>query len=470
MDETTVIINSEELRPLAQYLVELLKPATGFSFFIKNRVSEPRERSISLNLDESFKLKNKEAYRLTIDEHHIEIISTKNEGIFRGLQTLRQLLPATIESKRQLSESWEIATGIITDQPEYSYRSTMLDISRHFFDAATIKRHIRNIALYKINTLHLHLSDDQGWRIEIKSWPNLTTHGAKTEVGGGKGGFLTQEDYKEIVSYAARYFITIVPEIDMPGHTNAALASYPGLNCDNQVRDLYTGTEVGFSSLCTNKELTYQFADDVIREISAITPGRYFHIGGDESHATTHKDYIDFINRVRTIVKKNGKQMIGWEEVAQASIDSSDLIQFWNQPQTAINGIEQGAQVIISPAKYAYLDMKYNSNTLTGQNWAAIIDVKRAYVWNPLLLVNGITKKDIIGIEAPLWTETVKTADDIDYLVFPRLAGIAETGWTPASQKNWNNFRKRLSKHGKRMTQLGINYYPSPLVAWDSNQ
>ncbi len=210
--------------------------------------------------------------------------------------------------------------------PKYGYRGAMLDVARHFFTVDEVKKYIDLLAMYKINKLHLHLSDDQGWRIEIKSWPNLTNYGGSTEVGGGPGGFYTQEEYIELVSYAQERFITIIPEIDLPGHTNAALASYPELNCNGKSPDLYTGTEVGFSTLCANKEITFQFLDDVIREISEITPGPYFHIGGDESHVTKEEDYITFINRSQDMVLKYGKKVMGWDEIQNADLKSILLL------------------------------------------------------------------------------------------------------------------------------------------------
>ncbi|WP_228984746.1 family 20 glycosylhydrolase, partial [Streptomyces sp. DH12] len=183
----------------------------------------------------------------------------------------------------------------------------MLDVSRHFFSVDEVKRYIDRIALYKINKLHLHLSDDQGWRIAVDSWPRLAAYGGSTEVGGGPGGHYTKDDYREIVRYAASRYLEVVPEIDMPGHTNAALASYAELNCDGVAPPLYTGTEVGFSSLCVGKEITYDFVEDVVREIAALTPGRYLHIGGDEAHSTPHEEYVAFMERVQPVVARYGK-------------------------------------------------------------------------------------------------------------------------------------------------------------------
>ena len=208
----------------------------------------------------------------------------------------------------------------IDDRPRFRWRGAHLDVSRHFFSVAEVKRYIDLISQYKVNVLHLHLSDDQGWRIAIDSWPRLTSVGGSTEVGGGPGGYYTKRDYRELVRYAAARYITVVPEIDTPGHTNAALASYAELNCDGIAPPLYTGIDVGFSSLCVDKEITYEFLDDVIRELAALTPGPYLHMGGDEAHSTEDADYVRFIERVQPIVAAHGKRLMGWEEIAQAPL------------------------------------------------------------------------------------------------------------------------------------------------------
>jgi len=312
----------------------------------------------------------------------------------------------------------------------------------------------------------LHLSDDQGWRIEIKSWPKLTEIGSKTEVGGTPGGFYTQEDYKEIVQYAADRFITIIPEIDMPGHTNAALASYPELNCDGKSPEPYTGMKVGFSSFCVDKEITYKFIDDVVREISAITPGKYFHIGGDESHATKKDDYVVFVDKVQGIVSKHGKTLIGWDEVVTANIKNTSIAQFWASEENAKTAVNKDIKLIMSPAKKAYLDMKYDSITKLGLKWAGYVAVDTGYDWNPSDYVEGIKKENILGIEAPLWTETVTNLSELQFLVFPRLPGYAEIGWTQDSLRSWDDYKIRLASFKGRFEKMNINYYKSPKVNW----
>ncbi len=291
-------------------------------------------------------------------------------------------------------------------------------------------------------------------------------HGGSTQVGGGKGGYYTQEQYSDIVKYARERYITVIPEIDMPGHTNAALASYAELNCDGKATELYTGTKVGFSTLCTTKEVTYKFIDDVVRELAALTPGPYIHIGGDESHSTKREDYIPFVNKVQEIVSAHGKQVIGWDDISIATLKTSTLAQHWANVKNAIQAVNQGVKIIMSPAKKDYLDMQYNKTTKLGMHWAAYIEVDSAYIWDPATLIPGVRKENIVGIEAPLWTETITNIDEIDYMVFPRLPGYAEIGWTAPSSRNWNEYKIRLGKQGERFKVMGINFYQSQLVPW----
>ncbi len=462
--ESTSIYVSDQTLAAGEFLSAMLRPATGFTLEINQQEDKP-SRGVLLSMIEGSDL-GEEGYELNVTEKLVELSAHTEAGLIRGIQTIRQLLPPTIESKTMVAGPWEIASGTVTDIPQFSYRGAMLDVARHFFSVADVKQYIDYLAFFKMNALHLHLTDDQGWRIEIKSWPNLTTHGGSTEVGGGPGGFYTQEDYKEIVSYAAKRHIMIIPEIDMPGHTNAALSSYAELNCDGNATELYTGTKVGFSTFCTHKEITYTFINDVIRELAAMTPGQYIHIGGDESHVTKLEDYIPFVNRVKEIVYAHGKSMIGWDEVAQANLDEQSVVQLWNSPDFARMAVKKGSKVIMSPAKRAYLDMQYDSTTQWGLHWAAYIEVDDGYNWDPELFARGVDKESILGVESPLWSETVTNMDEIEYMIFPRLAGYSEIGWS-GSDRSWDEYKTRLAKFDARFEAMDINYYRSSRV-WEN--
>jgi hexosaminidase len=342
----------------------------------------------------------------------------------------------------------------------------MLDVARHFFTVDEVKRYIDLLSMLKMNRLHLHLADDQGWRIEIQSWPNLTRHGGTTEVGGGPGGFYTKQQYAELVIYAAERFITIVPEIDMPGHTNAALASYAELNCDGVAPPLYTGIEVGFSTLCVDKDVTYKFIDDVIGEIAKLSPSPYFHIGGDEVKTLTPEQYAQFIDRVQKIVRAHGKQMVGWDEIAPATLEAGTLVQHWRPDGSPTAAVAKGAKVIMSVANRAYLDMKYDNSTPIGLNWAANIEVRDSYEWDPADIAVGIPETALAGVEAPIWSETLANMRDVEFMAFPRLVAIAEIAWTRQDGRKWDDFRSRLGAHGPRFTALGINFYRASSVPW----
>jgi hexosaminidase len=468
--KTAVFIQgeSDELKLIGKYLADRLTPATGFEIEVKSTSKTPKS-GIFLILSGTDAKPGKGGYELIITKKMVKLTAASPAGLFHGIQTIRQILPAGIELETKQAGPWQIATGTITDYPEYAYRGAMLDVSRHFFAVPDVKRYIDLISYYKMNALHLHLSDDQGWRIEIKSWPNLATHGGSTQVGGGQGGYYTQEQYSDIVKYAKERYIVIIPEIDMPGHTNAALASYAELNCDGKATELYTGTKVGFSSLCTTKDITYKFISDVIRELAGLTPGPYIHIGGDESHSTKREDYIPFVNKVQEIVTANGKQVLGWDDISIATIKPNSVVQHWANVKNANAAAAQGAKIIMSPATKAYLDMQYDKTTKLGLHWAAYIEVDSAYIWDPATLIPGMKKENILGIEAALWTETITKMDEIEYMVFPRLPGLAEIGWTASSARNWNEYKMRLAKHGERFKVMGIDYYQSKLVPWGNN-
>ena len=486
-DSDIYVEGPEELKQIGQYLADKLNPSTGFDMKVASTTGAPKSGNIHLTLSADPQL-GEEGYELNITNNLLKLAANKPAGLFRGIQTLRQVLPAKVELSTAQQGPWKIPTGVIRDYPSYAWRGSMLDVARHFFGVEDVKRYIDLISYYKINILHLHLSDDQGWRIEIKSWPNLTKHGGSTQVGGGKGGFYTQEQYAELVEYAKTRYITIVPEIDLPGHINSALASYGELNggtivpeegrvalskphhdvlgAKTKPTELYTGIAVGWSTLRIEKEVTFKFVEDVLRELAALTPGPYLHIGGDEAAATKKKDYITFINRFKDIVKANGKIMVGWEEIAQADINSEVVTQYWHSQKYAQTAVEKESKIIMSPSTKAYIDMSYDSTTKLGLHWAAYIEVDSAYRWNLATHVKGIGRENILGIEAPLWSETITTMDDIEFMAFPRLPGYAEIGWSPEEGRNWEEYKVRLGSHGPRLQAMKVNFYRSKLVPW----
>jgi hexosaminidase len=440
---------------------ETRRVAAVLARMLGTKVSGSAAAPVSLELGGGAAL-SEEGYDLRVTPVSVRLVAPRPAGLFHGVQTLRQLLPVAGQPR--------IGAVHIRDRPRFSWRGAMLDVARHFRSVRDVKRFVDLMALYKLNRLHLHLSDDQGWRIAIDGWPRLATHGGSTEVGGGKGGYYTQAQYEDIVHYAAARYITVVPEIDMPGHVHAALSSYPKLACDGKPSPLYTGIDVGFSSLCIGKSVTYDFVSDVIGELARLTPGPWIHIGGDEAAATKPADYVRFVQRVQKIVEGHGKLMIGWEEIGRVKLEGSTVVQHWNTDpsKTALSAraAKQGAKVIMSPAEHAYLDMKYDASTPLGLQWAGFTNVQDAYAWDPTRQVSGVGAKDVLGVEAPLWGETVHSIRDAEYLAFPRLIGIAEIGWSPARGRSWREYRQRLGAQAPLLDALRVNFYRSPEVPW----
>lgn len=471
-DSTRIVVAydaPDEVQRIARQLSALLSPAAtgGVTRLVAGQTVPPASILLGLTGDSL----GDEGYTLTTDRSGITLRATQPAGIFRATQTLRQLLPVAVEHHAAAGRRLVVSGVQIADHPRYAWRGAMLDVARHFLAADDVKRFIDYMALYKLNRLHLHLSDDQGWRLEIRSWPALARIGGSRQVGGGEGGYYTQAQYADLVAYAAERYITIVPEIDMPGHTNAALASYPALNCDDRTPPRYTGTKVGFSALCASRDTVFHFIDDVVREISALTPGPYFHIGGDEVEKLPHDEYLRFVERVEGIVRGHGKRMIGWGEVAAARLNPESIAQHWRPARTkASDSIHvhaaRGGQAILSPAHRTYLDMKYDSSTVLGYTWAAAFDVREAYDWDPDTLLPGVSGRAVLGVEGPLWSETIERRTDFEFLAFPRLIALAEVGWSRQADRGWEEFRSRLGAHGARLAALGVNFHRSVQVPW----
>jgi hexosaminidase len=470
---TTAILvepGTAEMLAIGEYIAARFRSATGYPLPVTAASGPPPcAGDLVLTTVGGDSTLGSEGYDLSITSSEVLLSAYQPAGIFRGLQTLRQLLPAAIESGAVSPGPWGVAAGTIRDYPRFAWRGTMLDVARHFFGVTDVEAYIDLLSYYKINTFHIHLTDDQGWRIVINSWPNLATYGGSTEVDGGAGGYYTQADYSAIVAYANARYITVVPEIDMPGHTNAALASYPDLNCDGTAPPLDTGTAVGISSLCVSDSETYTFVSDVIQEVAAITPGPYFHLGGDEASATSASDFQTFFTQVVPFVQTAGKQMVGWDAVGQlTNLPAGSVVQYWASGDAAFvtDALAQNAKVLMSPASLAYMDMKYNTATPVGQTWAGYIDEETAYSWDPAAVLSNVTDAQLVGLEAPLWTELLVTLDDLEYMAFPRIAGYGEIGWSPTTGRSWDEYKTRIGSQGPRLRALGVNYYVSSLIPW----
>jgi hexosaminidase len=393
-----------------------------------------------------------EGYELLVEPDGVAIIAATSHGLWNGGRTLAQLV----------ADGAPVPALHIVDSPRFAWRGVMLDLARHFFGVDDILRFIDCIADFKLNRLHLHLTDDQGWRLEIPGWPTLTEVGGSTAVGGDPGGWLTTADWTRIVTHAESRFVTVVPEVDLPGHTNAALASVPALNRGGEAPPVYTGKDVGFSSLHLDVAATRTFVADVISHLAAITPGPYLHVGGDEAAATEHVEYLEFVDLLQREVTRQGKQMVGWEEIAQAPLDGRTIVQHWIRPEIA--ALATHSRFVMSPAGRTYLDMRHDVADPLGRRWAGDIDVDRAYDWDPATIVPGIGDERIEGVEAPLWSEKVRTFDEVEHLCFPRLLCIAEVGWTAQAQRELTEFRVRVGEQTARLVARGVHAYSSGLL------
>lgn len=431
-----------------------------------------------------------ESYRIARDAASVVVTGADAAGLFYGVQTLVQLLARE-------GDDWVVPTVAIDDAPRFAYRGVMLDVARHFHPVETVKGYVDRAASLKFNALHLHLSDDQGWRLELHSRPELTRRASGTAVGGDEGGFYTKDDYRDLVAYAAERHMIVVPEFDMPGHTHAVGLAYPELAAEPVLSDgiretarvyggglpvagaPYEGIAVGFSSLRIHDEATYDFVADVFGELAGMTPGPYLHLGGDEALGTPADDFAEFVSRASAIIADLGKTPIAWHEAgAAAGIADTTIGQYWGYV-TPTDGMDDkarafvrnGSQLILSPADAIYLDMQHPNHPELGLAWAnGPTSVQRAYAWEPSDVIAGIEDADILGVEAPLWTETVRTAADIHAMAFPRIAAAAEAGWSPATGaselRTWASFRRRVGALGPLWTALGIRFHPSEEIPW----
>ncbi len=478
-DSAIYVSGNAEAEEVGKYLQEEFRKATGYDLpvIVGDGASA---KDIQLSLDGAETL-GEEGYELTVGENGIKISGYQPHGIFNGVQTLRQLFPADIEKETVVKGvDWEAPYCEISDKPEYSYRGAMIDTARHFFSADSVKRQIDHMSKYKINKLHLRLADDQGWRLEIKgetetgeSYDKLRTIGASTScsTNGYRPGQFTQEEFKDLAEYAEDHYVEIIPEFDMPGHSWAAMVSLEYLNSTEDGKPHsgnydntkpYDGWDVGFSTMECRNENTYKFIEDVISQVAPLYPSEYIHIGGDEAHSTSKEDYTYFMNRVTEIAQKYGKTPLGWQnydDVVASTVEDKDntVTQYW-----LTNGakFKPGVKYMVSPANYAYMDMIYDSSCPYGLQWAGPNPIDDAYKWDPTnYLPEGGAKDQIVGIEAPLFGETLATDEALDFMIYPRLMGHAEIGWTPKDNRNWDEYKTRMIAQGERLKNQGIKFY-----------
>jgi hexosaminidase len=360
----------------------------------------------------------------------------------------------------------------IVDYPRFAWRGVELDVARHFFAVADVEHLIDVFALYKINVLHLHLTDDQGWRIAVTGWPLLTTVGSSTEVGGGPGGAYTAADYTAIVRYAETHYMTVVPEVDMPGHVGAALASYPQLGCDGPALiGVPTARHSLGRSLCIGSPQVTRFTDDVIAAVTRLTPGPYIDIGGDEAVGVQMPQYVAFVQAAQTAIAAAHKTMMGWAPgIDIANLTPGSVLQYWSTASGKGDGaigaaVASGAKVVMSPGNRAYLDMQYAPG-MPGQAWAGPTSVQSAYEWDPTGILDGVSSGDILGVEGCLWSTSLHSITNAQTMLLPRLPGLAEIGWSPQNGRSWQEYQSRLAEQAPRWRALGLAYYTAPQINW----
>ncbi|MFN2395845.1 MAG: beta-N-acetylhexosaminidase [Bacteroidales bacterium] len=450
-------------------------------------------RGIVLALDQQSN--TPERYVMDITSRRILITGDDARGVFYGIQSLRQLLPAELEQPQlaaQLSNV-RVSNIYIEDYPEFPYRGMHLDVARHFFDVDFIKKYIDLMALHKMNTFHWHLTEDQGWRIEIKKYSLLTEIGAwrkETLIGhGGRppfeydgkryGGYYTQDDVREIVTYAAERHITIIPEIEMPGHATAALAAYPELGCTGGPYEVITRWGVFEDVFCAGNDETFEFLEDVLSEIIELFPSQYIHIGGDECPKTRWKECPEcqarireegladeyelqsyFIRRIEKFLLSKGRNIIGWDEILEGGLAPRATVMSWRGVRGGIEAAQMGHDVIMTPTSHCYFDYYQADPETQPLAIGGYLPLSRVYEFNPIPLdLSDKEAKHILGAQGNVWTEYMKTSGHVEYMAYPRAIALAEILWTPNRKHDFKNFTQRLSHHFKRLDALGVNYF-----------
>lgn len=399
-------------------------------------------------------------YVLDVAADAVTLTAPDLPGLHAGVGALLQLTDidaATVRPAR------------VVDAPRFAWRGLSLDVARHFHPVGTLTALLDVMSDLRLNVLHLHLTDDQGWRLALTCRPELAERSGSTAVDGDPGGMYSADDYATIQAHAAARGVVVVPEIDLPGHVNAALHALPGLNPDGVPAPAYDGIGVGFSQLHADLPETGPFIRDVLSEVAAMTAGGYVHIGGDEPPDMPPAEYAALVRQAADAVRTAGKTVVGWQEAARADLPSGSIVQYWDFRSGAdvvAAAAGAGARVLLSPADHTYLDQKYDAATPVGLEWAGHIELRDAYAWEPLDVLPEVPATAVLGIEAAVWTETIRTRDDLFFLLLPRLAAFAEVAWSAPQVRGWDGFTARVRSLGSRWDAEGHPWYRSPQVEW----
>lgn len=478
--------SSAELLSIADYFNHKVNPALGYSLEVKE------QGDIQFSLINNPDLGN-EGYHLKVEKRQITIEANQPAGIFYGVQTLLQMLPKEIRSQQvQHDVEWVIAGADITDKPQFPWRGLMLDVSRHWFTKEEVMRFIDELAEYKMNVFHWHLTDDQGWRIEIKSLPNLTAKGAWRAKRVGQwwqrepqqpdeeatyGGYYTQEDIKDVLAYAKQRYVRVIPEIDVPGHSLATLVAYPELACMKAPKYVNVGNKFygeDENTLCAGKEETFEFLDKVFTEVAALFPDEYIHVGGDECFkgfwhkcprcqarmkAENLKDENELqsyvIHRLESILKAKGKKLIGWDEILEGGLAPDATVMSWRGMEGGIKAAKANHHVIMTPTQHCYLDLWQGEPSVEPDTYS-MCRLSDSYRFNPV--PDSVPAEMVLGGQGNLWSESVPTFRHAEYMTWPRGWALAEVLWSGPAKTDWDEFWPRVEKHFERADVAGINY------------
>ena len=492
----TVIWSDAASAPVARQLARYLEPATGFAFVVRT-TGTPPANSITLRQDPSLRRLGGEGYALDASSARVSLRAAEPAGLFYAVQTLRQLLPPQIFRAAPVTGvAWTIPAVAIEDSPRFAWRGAHLDVGRHFMPKEFVRKYIDLLALHKLNTFHWHLTEDQGWRLEIRKYPRLTAVGAwRRESLVGRqgqqrdttkwvfdsephGGFYTQDDAREIVAYAKERFITVVPEIEMPGHALAAIAAYPELGVTGEPVEV--GRRWGvYSDILNAEPSTVAFMQDVLTEVMEIFPGPYIHIGGDEADkakwrttpriaariqelGVKNEDELQswFIRQMDAFLTSKGRRLVGWDEILEGGLAANATVMSWRGTRGGIEAARSGHDVVMAPTSHTYLDF-YQSETVAAEPSAngGFLPLERVYSFDPMPAeLEAQYARHVLGGQAQLWTEYMKEPKKVEYMAFPRLTALAEAVWTPLDRKNFADYRARLETHLERLTALDVNF------------
>lgn len=490
-NNTKFVIENKTQEEMFTALINKFKNVSSWSFEIVNE--KPLKNYIQFITD--INLEN-EAYKLDVNYNRINISAKSNAGFIYGLETIRQLLPVEIERNEVVTNvDWVIPNVVINDKPRFQWRGLMLDLSRHFFDKEYIKQVIDGLVMHKMNVLHLHLVDDQGWRIEIKKYPKLTEVGAwrvnqedkhwnsrdgvDPNEKGTYGGFLSQKDLKELVKYAQSKNVEIIPEIEMPAHVSSAIAAYPELSCFEKPIGVPSGGVWPITDIyCAGKESTFKFLEDVLVEVMDVFPSKYIHIGGDEATKTNwnkcphckkrmKKEGLEnveelqsyFVKRMEKFINSKGKKLVGWDEILEGGLAPDATVMSWRGVKGGVEAAKQGHDVVMTPGSHCYFDHYQGPQNEEPLAIGGFTPLSKVYQFDPV--VDSMNEKEaahVLGGQANLWAEYIPTTEQSEYMIYPRLAALSETVWSPKESRNWEDFSSRITTLFNRYEILGINY------------